>query len=137
MGKGLILLAAVGIGFAYFVFHFVSGVENEDPKNLLSQDERKARELAKYYKKDAAGDWILVVGNVPLAKAKEIWHESPVMKQTLALFPKFDLMKEMIKTQVDEGPFRQQLLKRLDEVQDQYLSGTIDADKAKEMIRNL
>ncbi|WP_148224912.1 hypothetical protein [Nitratifractor salsuginis] len=125
------------MAFAYFVFHFVSGIEGDDPTTQLSQDARKAKELAKYYKKDALGDWILAVGKVPTSKAKEIWRESPVMKQTLALFPKFNLMKETIMTQVEEGEFRRQLLKRLDDVANRYLSGEIDAEKAKELIRNL
>jgi hypothetical protein len=137
MGKGLIALILVGAAFAYFVFQFVSSVEESDPTTQLSKDARKAKEFAKYYKKDATGEWVLAVGTVPTSKAREIWRESPVMKKTLAFFPKFDLMKEMIMIQVEEGPFRQQLLKRLDVVQDRFLSGEIDAEKAKELIQNL
>jgi len=137
MGKGLIVLALVGAAFAYFVFHFVSGIEENDTTAQLSSDARKAKEFAKYYRKDALGDWVLVVHQVPVKKAREIWRESPIMKNVLKLFPKFGLMKELIKTQVEESPFRRQLLKRLDAVEDQYLSGTIDSEKAKEMIRNL
>ena len=137
MFKGFVILAIIGGLFAYFVFNFVGQVEEDDPTTQLSKDAQKAKEFAKYYKKDAAGYPVLVFGETPIAKAREVWRESPVMREVLDLFPQFELMKGAINTQVDDGPFRRYLLKRLDEVESQYLGGTIDSDKAKEMLQNL
>jgi len=137
MFKGIVILAIVGGLFAYFVFNFVGQIEGDDAATQFSADSKKAKEFAKYYKKDAAGYPILALGETPIAKAREVWKESPVMKKVLDLFPKFEQMREEINIQVDESPFRQYLLKKLDDVQSQYLGGVIDSDKAKEMLQNL
>ncbi|WP_292657719.1 hypothetical protein [Nitratifractor sp.] len=137
MFKGFVILAIVGGLFAYFVFHFVGSIEKNDTASSYSQEQDKTEDNAKYYTKDAAGYTVLAVGKIPLAKAREVWKESTVMQDVLELFPRFELMKESIKSHVEEGPFRRYLLKKLDDIETQYLGGKIDSFKAKEMFQNL
>jgi len=137
MGKGFILLVGIGGLFAYFVFNFVGNVERDTPSSQEVQSRKAEQDFARYYIKDAAGYPVLALGNTPLSKAREVWGKSPILDDVLELFPRFDLMKKSITLHVEEGDFRRYLLKRLDEVESQYLGGTIDPDRAKEMIRNL
>jgi hypothetical protein len=137
MFKGFVILVAVGALFAFFVFNFVSDVERADPNTLISKDEKKAKEFAKYYKEDATGEQILDFRGASLAKAKEVWRESPIRQEILDNFPQFEIMKEMIDQRIVESDFRRYLLKKLDEVESEYFSGTIDSAKAHKILTEL
>jgi len=135
MKKGFMLLLLVGAGFAYFIYYFVTDVSGEDPLYKLSPELRKEKELANYYKKDpVTGDWVMRVGGLSEEKAKKLWREGPILQEVLDNFPKFDLMKEIVRNQVSQSPFRQKLLRHLDNIEDRYLSGEIDAQRARELI---
>jgi hypothetical protein len=137
MFKGFLMLVAVGAIFAYLVFNFVSDIERDDPDTLISKDEKKAREFAKYYKKDAIGELILDFHGTTLEKAKEVWKESPIRKEILENFPEFEIMRELIRQRLRESRFREYLLKRFDEVESEYFSGEIDSEKAKKLLTDL
>ena len=137
MFKGFVILVAVGALFAYFVFNFVSDVEKNDPNTMISKDERKAKEYAKYYKSDVTGELILDFRGASLAKAREVWRESPIRKDILDNFPQFELMKEMIDQRIVDSAFRRYLLKKLDEVESAYFSGSIDSTKAGKILIDL
>jgi len=137
MFKGFVVLIAVGALFAFFVFNFVSDVEKDDPNTMISKDEKKAKEYARYYRTDDAGNRILDFSGASMNKAREVWRESPIRREILDQFPQFEYMKESINLYVAEGPFRQALLKKLDEVEGDYLSGSIDADRAKKILTDL
>ena len=137
MGKGFIILAAVGILFAYFVFNFVNDVEADDPTTTISKDERRAKEYARYYQKDALGERVLDFRGVPIAKAKEVWSESPFREEMLENFPQFELMKEYVKQRVIASPFQKYLLDKLDQVETDYFAGTIDSAEARRQLTEL
>jgi hypothetical protein len=137
MFKGFVILVAVGALFAYFVFNFVSDVEKDDPNTMISKDERKAKEFAKYYKKDATGEQVLDFRGASLSKAKEVWRESPIRREILNNFPQFEIMKEMIDQRIVESEFRSYLLKKLDEVESEYFSGSIDSGQANKILTEL
>ncbi len=137
MFKGFIILLAVGGLFTYFVFNFVSDVEGEDPNTLISKDERKAKEFAKYYKSDASGGRVLDFHGVSIAKAKEVWRESPIRREILDNFPQFDLMRQLTDQLLVDSEFKRYFLKRLEEVESDYFSGTIDSQKAKKILTDL
>jgi len=137
MFKGFVILVAVGALFAFFVFNFVSDVEKDDPNTMISKDERKAKEFAKYYKKDVTGEQVLDFRGASLAKAKEVWRESPIRQEILDNFPQFEIMKEMIDQRIVDSAFRRYLLKKLDEVESAYFSGSIDSSKASKILTDL
>jgi len=137
MFKGFVVLVAVGALFAFFVFDFVSDVEKDDPTTMISKDAKKAKEFARYYRTDAAGNRILDFSGASMAKAREVWRESPIRREILDQFPQFQYMQESIKLYMVDSPFRRALLKKLDEVEGLYLSGTIDSDRAKDMLTRI
>ena len=137
MFKGFVILVMVGAVFAYFVFNFVSDIEADDPDTIISKDERKAREFAKYYKTDVAGERILDFHGATVEKAKEVWKESPIRREILENFPEFEIMREMISQKLAPSQFRDYLMKKFDEVESDYLSGIIDSEKAKKRLTDL
>jgi hypothetical protein len=140
--KGLLVLAIVGVAFAYFVFNFVGDVENEDIHKIESlnpsnAEERKKKEILEYYRQDVTGTPILDLSGVSIENAKRIWKESPTKKRIMQLFPNFHLMRDMIKLKLAPSEFRDLLLEKLSQIESDYLSGTISSYKAKEEIGNL
>ena len=132
MFKGFLILAAAGALFAYLVFNFVADVEDEDPRAFagLKSDEKMAR----YYSEDAAGDRVLDLNGVPEKEAREVWEKSPVRRELLEEFPRFEAMRDLIHQEIKAGPFRQKLLAVLDEVESDFLSGSIDSDTARKRL---
>ncbi|WP_457607370.1 hypothetical protein [Nitratifractor sp.] len=137
MWKGLLILFGVGVAFAYFVFNFVGDVERSDPDSAVSKDERKAKAWAKYYTEDALGQQVLNFGNTPIKVAREVWSESPVRRGMLDEFPDFEGMRFFVNDRIKPSPFRDYLLKKIDDIESAYLGGEIDADKAKELLTKL
>jgi len=132
MLKGLLILAAAGAIFAYLVFNFVSDVEEEDPRAFAGLHSEQG--LERYYSEDAAGDRVLDLNGIGLEKARKVWVQSPVRQELIESFPQFETMRDLIHQQIKGGAFRDRLLKVLDEVESDYLSGTIDSVEAKKRL---
>jgi len=141
--KGFLLLLIVGIGFLFFVFDVVGKVEREDVHTIHPIDDtgsygdRREQEVLRHYKQDITGTSILDVSGISLDKAKRIWKSSPTRDRIVDLFPNFSLMKDMVKLRVAPSEFRDYLLQKIDEIEEEYLSGSIGAFDAKKAISNL
>ncbi len=144
MIKNILIIGGVGVGFLYLIVNFISNVNqgeqlastvpagNNGYATQITDDDMK-----RFYTKDATGSEILDLNNMPLEQAKSVWIQSSVKDKVLSLFPNFNYMRDQIKLKVREGKFRDYLLRKLDEVESDYLSGSIDSLKAQEMISNL
>jgi len=137
MYKGLLLLLAVGIAFAYFVFHFVGSVESDDPDSYTSKNEQKAKEWAQYYKKDALGEPVLIFGNTPVQKADQVWKESSLRKEMLENFPDFEAIRQFVHDRLEPSAFRKYLLEKIDDIESDYMGGRIDSEEAKSRLSDL
>jgi hypothetical protein len=136
MGKSFLILVGVGALFAYFVYNFVGSIEDNDSSSY-SINEQKAKEFAKYYKKDEVGDYILDLTGVPLSTAKKVWVESPVKKEIMKNFPNFEMMHELAIEKIKACKFRDFLLKRLERVQSDFLPGSISSEEAAKLLNDL
>ena len=136
MGKGLFVLAAVGALFAYFVYNFVGSIE-EDDTNFYSSSRKKNMEYAKYYKKDAIGDNVLDLSGTSLSTAKAVWAASYIKKQILKNFPNFELMRAMVIEKIRPCAFRKFLIKVMNDVQNDFISGSISSEEAIKRLSNL
>ncbi|WP_456431085.1 hypothetical protein [Nitratifractor sp.] len=130
MFKGFIALLLVGGAFAYFVFHFVGDIQNDDSYGGASTSV-DTKNLQQYYVKDALGEPVLSVGTLPLDKAKTIWRNSPLREEMLELFPHFDQMKTFVDNRINPSPFKDALRKHIETVEDLFLSGKIDSQEAR------
>jgi hypothetical protein len=137
MFKGFIILLGVGALFAYFVFNFVGDVEKDDPTSHVGKNEKEARAYARYYHIDDAGNRVLDLSSLSVEEAKKVWHVSPIRQRVLEQFPQFQYMKETIMLYLPASPFRSFLLQRLEKVEGDYLSGTIDARRARVILRSI
>jgi len=141
--KGFILLLIVGIGFMFFVFNVVGKVEGDDVHTLNPIDDSvgygdlREQEILQHYKQDITGTSILDLSGVPLNKAKQIWRDSPTRNRIVSLFPNFNLMKDMIKLRVAPSEFRDYLLQKVNDIEEQYLAGSIDEFHAKKALSSL
>jgi len=136
MLKGFLILAAVGAVFAYLVFNFVTGVEEEDPRAFSGlRSEKKI--AAKYYRIDAAGDRVLDLNGVPEGEMRKVWESSSIRQDLLEEFPHFEAMRDILHQEVKEGPFREKLLQVIDRVEGEYLSGKIDSTKAQKILNQM
>ncbi len=126
----------VGIGFIYLVTNFVSKLERTAP-GLESSQFRKSKEYARYYRKDADGDVVLNFAGVPLDKAKSVWGNSIVKESILDYFPNFNIMRQIVLTQLDKSEFKTFLLKRFKKIEGDYLDGAIDLDQARKALEDI
>ncbi len=137
MFKGFLLLLMVGAAFAYFVFNFVGDVEKEDPASYVSENEKKAQEWAKYYTKDALGEPVLSFGTTPVKTADEVWQESQLRQEMLENFPDFQGIRQFVNGRLEPSLFRKYLLKKIDDIESDYMGGRIDSEEAKNRLSDL
>ena len=129
-------MLVAGLAFMYLVTNLVDTAESTTP-GLENTQSRKAREYARYYKKDINGDDVLNFAGVPLSKAKAVWNESTIKNMMLDYFPDFGMMKQIAGSQLDESKFKDFLLKSLEKTENDYLDGTISLDQAKRAVQHL
>ncbi len=136
------MLVIVAAGFVYFVFSFVTNVQDEklnktDYYDLNGPGNDAQKIVSKYYTQDVTGSEILDLSGVPLEQAKEIWRKSPTKNQILQLFPNFKLMKDMIKLKLAPSQFTDYLMQEVDNVESDYLAGTLSSFEAKKRLSEL
>ena len=133
MNKGLIVLIAVGLAFMYFAIS-LTGIAEETTPGLESG---QSKQYAAYYKTDSNGDAVLDLSGVSLVKSKEVWRTSPIKDSILGYFPDFDIMKQMLENQLVNSEFKTFFIKKLNDVEGDYTSGTKNSDQAKNALMNL
>lgn len=133
MDKSLFIFIVIGIGFLYFVTHFVGDIQEKDDRyqsNLYKMEHK----FDKYYMTDSIGQQILDLTDVTPSEQIEAWNMSPLKDEFLALYPDFSEMKHYIKERVRGEPITKKLLKHIDNVEDKFFSGKIDSEQAKRML---
>ena len=136
MDKGLIVIIAVGLAFMYFAINITSIAEETTP-GLESSQSKQAKEYAAYYKTDFNGDAVLDLSKASLAKSKEVWRTSSIKDSVLGYFPDFDTMKQMLENQLANSEFKTFFIKKLNDIEGDYMSGTKNSDQAKKALTNL
>jgi len=133
MGKSLFVFFIIGIGFLYFVTHFVKEVQEKDSRyqNNLYKMEHK---FDKYYIKNSIGQQVLDVTDLIPSKQIEAWNLSPLKDELLELYPNFTEMKHYIKERVRGEPIVDKLLVHIGNIEDKFISGKIDSEQAKRML---
>jgi uncharacterized protein YpmS len=136
MDKSLIMFIAVGIAFLYFVTNFVGDIQKED-EVFQSSDYKEKHKYNQYYTTDSIGQDII---DVTLADPKtqlEAWNRSQVKNEFLELFPDFDTMKAFIKNRVRGEELIRKLTGKVNEVEDKFFSGTMNAEQAQRALEHI
>jgi len=136
MDKTFIVYVAVGVGFLYFINTFMQDI-GIDEKEYQTTNEKIENSYSKYIHKDNVGEDILDVREVSAAKQIDIWNHVGLRYELVDLFPDFDTMRLFVKNSVEGEPLRTKLLKHIDKVEDEFLSGKITAEDAKKALSRL
>jgi len=136
MSQGLLIFIAIGAVLAYLLIGFIGKLEDTDER-LMTEDKMILKEDRKSYRKDLAGNTILVFKGLSEAQKTAIWERSPLHKEFLELFPDFSEMKHYVNDRVFDDAFKKKLMKRIDEAETGYFSGSMDEVQAKEKLDDL
>jgi len=133
MDKSLLVFILVGVGFFYAVMNIVK----ETDTAVESKTNYPKEQYVQYYKVDNIGQDIIDVTGVPVATQIKAWNESSLKEELLEIFPDFDTMKGFVKNRVRGEALQKKLLDKINEVEDKFFSGTINAEQAKRMLGQL
>ena len=84
------------------------------------------------YRVDENGKEILQLQTFSMQEKKDLWNNSVLKADMLALFPDFSEMEYFINNQIeDDGLFKQELLEHVKHVEDEYIGGALSEERAK------
>lgn len=126
MDKSLFIYIIFGMLFLYSVTSFTDIMH--DDKNYSE------KKYEKYQYEDTVGDSILNVSMLSFDEQLEVWHNSPLRDEFMALFPKFSEMKAYIRDRVVATELSDKLIADVDKAEDKYFSGELTADETKQML---
>jgi len=136
MDKSLLVFIAVGIGFFYMVTNYVGKIQHEDDsfQNSAYQQEHK---YDQYYAEDTIGQAIIDASYADPEILLDIWDKSPLKPEFLELFPDFDTMKSFVRHRVRGEALINRLLVKINEIEDKFFSGKMNAEQAKRALENI
>ncbi len=136
MDKSMMVFIAVGIGFFYVVTTYVGDIQKEDDR-LQNSGYEQEHKFDQYYTEDSIGEKILDVTLADPQTQVAAWNKSPLKQEYLELFPDFDTMRTFIKNRVRGKVLTDKLNKQIQDVEDKFFSGAIDAEAAKRTLGQL
>ena len=136
MDKSLLIFIAIGLGALYLVTNFIGDIQAEDDayKNNEYAVEHK---YDQYHQVDSIGQPILVFDNAPLKTQIDAWQASELKQEFLELFPDYSEMKKFVKERTRGDALQTKILKIIENVEGKFFSGTVNAEKAKQMLDSL
>jgi hypothetical protein len=135
MDKSFIFFLIAGGVFFYFIMNVVKDTEvDNDPLKGTYQKENR---YTQYLKKDSIGEQILDVSYVDPKTQVKAWKASPLKAEFLDIFPDFDTMKGFVKNRVRGDELVRKLTNKINEVEDKFFSGTMNAEQAKQALEQL
>ncbi len=136
MDKTFLVFVAIGIGFLYFVTHFVGDIQAEDDK-YANQAYTEEHKYDKYVGVDSVGRNVLNLLGVDGETQVAAWNEGKLKDEYLTLFPDFGQMKMFIDEQIKGDVLSVKLHAQLKDVEDKFFSGTMTQDQAKQALSSI
>ena len=135
--NGMLIFLIIIVGGYFFVMNVVDE-SNSYETDTMSEDghtnyyRHKVEDKdKKYHVKDSLGQIVFRGEGLSLAEKKDIWSRSPLKDEMISKFPKFDLMKMFVKDRVEDADLQKLVLKQVERVQDDMMSGAINSNDAK------
>ena len=128
MDKGLLTFLAIGLIAIYLVTNLIGDIQDDGEKQRGTYKKDKYEQ---YHTVDIVGDTILDVQNIDEKKQLEVWNNSEQKQEFIELFPNFDAMKRYINGKIRGDALQEKLLKRIDDVEIQFISGTLNGEQSK------
>ena len=130
MDKSLLIFIAVGIGFIYLITNFIGDIQKDD-EQYQNKAYQQGHKYDQYQSLDSIGQEILELTGTDAATQLGAWEESKLKDEFLELFPDFSDMKRFVKERIRGDILQTKLSRLIDDVENKYFSGTIDAEQAK------
>ncbi len=130
MDKSLFIFIAVGIGFIYFITNFIGDIQESD-ENYQNKGYQQEHKYNQYQSVDSIGQEILELTGADAATQVSAWNESKLKDEFLELFPDFSDMKRFVKERIRGDVLQTKLSRLIDDVENKYFSGVINAEQAK------
>ncbi|MCK5853850.1 MAG: hypothetical protein KAG56_01425 [Sulfurovaceae bacterium] len=129
MDKGLLIFVAIGLIATYLVTNFIGDIQDDDEKQRGTYNKEKQYE--EYQRIDIIGDAILDVQHISAKKQLEVWNKSELKQEFLEQFPNFDGMKRYVDGKIKGDALQKKLLQAIDDVEIQFISGTLSGEQSK------
>jgi hypothetical protein len=137
MDKSLLTFIAIGVGAIYLLTNFLGDIEDDDTA-YQSHTSKQAQKYDQYKRLDSVGQTILVFDASVSPKIQmDVWNASEVKKEFFELFPNYSEMKTFLQERIDSSQFQAKLIKAVDDIEGQFFSGKIDAEKAKQLLGSM
>lgn len=136
MDKTFLVFVAIGIGFLYFVTNFVGGIQEEDER-YRNEGYVLEHKYDKYLGVDSVGRNVLNLLGADAKTQIAAWNEGALKEEYLSLFPDFGQMQMFIKERIKGDALSAALSKQLKRVEDQFFTGTISQEQAKQTLGSL
>ena len=130
MDKSLFIFMAVGIGFIYVITNFIGDIQKSD-EDYQNKGYKQEHKYNQYQSVDSIGQEILELTGVDSATQLAAWKESKLKDEFLDLFPDFSDMKRFVKERIRGDILQTKLSRLIDDVENKYFSGVINAEQAK------
>ena len=135
MDKSLMIFIAIGVGFLYFITNFVSDIQEDD--NLQNSEYKEKHKYDAYQSVDSIGREILDLTGASASVQVAAWNSSQLKEDFLTLFPDFSEMKIFVEERVRGDALKEKLIHTIDDVENKYFSGNLDAEGAKRRLGSL
>jgi len=129
MDKGLLMFLAIGLIAIYLVTNLIGDIQDDGEKQRGTY--KKDNKYEQYHVVDIVGDTILDVQNIDEKKQLEVWNNSEQKQEFMELFPNFDAMKRYVNNKIVGDALQEKLLKGIDDVEMQFISGTLNGERSK------
>ena len=135
MDKSFMIFIAIGIGFLYFITTFVGELQQED--NLQNNEYTEKHKYDAYQSADSIGREILDMTGASASVQVAAWNKSKLKDEFLMLFPDFSEMKIFAQERVRGQILQEKLIGTINNVENEYFSGTLNAEGAKRALSTL
>jgi len=135
MDKSLMIFIAVGVGFLYFITNFIGDIQEDD--TLQNSEYKEKHKYDGYQAVDSIGQEILDMTGAETSVQVAAWNASILKSDFLMLFPDFSEMKVFINERVRGKAVKEKLINSVNEAEDKYFSGTMNAEQAKRSLDTL
>ena len=129
------IFIAIGVGFLYFITNFVGEIQQED--NLQNNEYKEKHKYDAYQSADSIGREILDMTGASASVQVAAWNKSKLKDEFLTLFPDFSEMKIFAQERVRGAVLQAKLTRAIDDVENRYFSGTLNAEGAKRLLSTL
>ncbi|MBD3795758.1 MAG: hypothetical protein IE878_06020, partial [Epsilonproteobacteria bacterium] len=131
-----LLFAVFASALVFGLLSYFKDMERHDTVGFSYNDVQK--EDKGRYKLNSVGESILELNGLSEAQKMDAWRRSPIQDDMIDMFPNFQKMKDFINHRVvDDGEFKANMLKTIDELESAYIAGEIDSQSVKAKLAHL